>query len=212
MQQAPSSYELGRADYAWALRELGDRQMKRGAVGTAQRVDRWWERIELFVPAAIALVVLAVIAVLVALQFGLFSIVTLVAILLVPVLPGLWIIGKWLWNRWEFWGVEGDPVKSITGPLMKKLERGELPLPLGSVEIEWDDNVLRVSGGGNVVAVPWSSCPAIRREGDRVLVMPFVQMAGLPDVGRMAIVRSEAFPDTGSFEHAIEEWSSYAQG
>ena len=53
---------------------------------------------------------------------------------------------------------------------------------------------------------------ATRPAGDRALVMPFVRGSGAPDVGRMAIVRSEAFADVASFERAVEESSSCARG
>ncbi len=212
MQPALAQYELGREDYAWALDEIAGSRVERGAFGAARRFDRWWDRLMLWGPAAVLLVGLTVVAVFVALRFGATSTVTLAAFALAPLAAGLWIAGKWLWDRWELWGLDGDPMSDVKGAVLKRIDQGAAPLPMGRVEITWDQSGLRVSGGGNAVEVSWSARPTVRRNGDRALVTPFVPNLGMPDVARMAIVRSEAFPDRGAFEQAVAEWSSYAGG
>jgi len=211
MQRSASTYKLGRADYAWALGAMMDPPAGRGGYGLVVRAERAEEWLRRWVPGAIALVVLIVVAVFVARRFGATSIVAIAAYVLVLVVPGVWIGGTWLWDRlWH--RVDRSLASSTSGGLVKKIERGEAPLPLGMVELTWDHDVLRVSGDGHVVEVAWSDHPTVRREGDRALVMPFVRGSGAPDVGRMAVVRSEAFADVASFEEAVEEWSSCARG
>ncbi len=211
MQRAGSSYELGRADYAWALGAIVDPPMGRGAFGIVTRAERWEESVRRWVPAVIGLVVFAGIAVFVAQRLGPTSTVAIVAYLLVPVVPGVWVAGTWVWDRlWH--RVDRAVAKTSTGSLIKKIERGEAQLPLGTVEMAWDRGALRVSGSGHVVEVAWSERPIVRHQGDRVLVMPFTPQLGAPDVRQLAIVRSEAFTDRGAFEHAVEEWTSYARG
>jgi hypothetical protein len=211
MQRSKSTYELGREDYAWALGAIIDPPVGRGGFGFAVRAERAEEWLRHWVPGAIALVVLLVVAVFVARWFGATSIVAIAMYVLVLVVPGVWIGATWLWDRlWH--RVDRSLAGSTAGGLIEKIERGEVPLPLGVVALTWDHDVLRLSGGGHVVEVAWSDRPIVRREDGRALVMPFVRGSGAPDVGRMAIVRSEAFADVASFLRAVEEWSSSARG
>ena len=46
--------------------------------------------------------------------------------------------------------------------------------------MEWDENALRVSGDPHAGSVEWRSRHVVRREGDRVLVRPFVENLGVP--------------------------------
>ena len=215
MQRALSVYELGKADYAWALGQLDDSRMEHGIYGAARRIDRWDNRLASllrWMSAAIALIVMVVIAVFVAQQFGPTSTVALAAYALVPIVPGLLMAGLWLWAKWELWGVGNASAKSLTGPLLKKIDRGDVPLPMGSVEVAWDQDAPRLTGGGHVMEVAWSARPIVHREGDRVLVMPFTPNLGTPDLKRLAIVRAEAFSDLDSLTHTVEAWSSHARG
>ena len=212
MNQASSHYELDRSDYEWALAELDEPRTERGVFGAASQAVRLTERLTVWGPAAILLFVMGAIAVYCSMRFGVISLFTLVAVLLVPLVPALWVAGAWLLVRWESLGVDGPPAKAIQGAVLKRIDQGKAPLPLGRVTVEWDENALRVSGDPHAVSVTWTSRPIVRRVGDRVLVLPFVQKLGTPDVSRMAIIRTEGFPDNGSFEDAIAEWSTLAQG
>lgn len=212
MSEASTSYELERDDYAWALGALDDPGMSRGLVGAADRVIRAEEKLFRFGPALLIGVLLAAATVFSAVRFGLFSPITLVATALVPIAPIVWIIGAWIYERFEMFGVDGSPAQAIAGTVMKKLDRGQMPLPMGRVNANWDENAIRVTGGSHSVEVPWSSRPAVRRAGDRVMVMPFMAKMGVPDPSRLAIVRADAFADQGAFEQAVEDWTAYAAG
>lgn len=211
MNQVSSHYELDRSDYEWALAELDDPSMERGIFGATSQAVRLTERLTVRWPAIILLFVMGAIVVSVAMKFGVISIFTLVAVLLVPVVPALWVAGAWLLMRWESLGVEGPPTKAIQSAVLKRIDQGKAPLPLGRVTMEWDENALSVSGDSHAVSVTWKSRPIVRRKGDRVLVLPFMPKLGTPDVSRMAIIRNEGFPDNGSFESAIAKWSNLAQ-
>ena len=209
MQQISAQYDLDQSDYEWAVAALDDPTMQRGLYGAADTAVRAEFKLFLWVPALLLLVLMAVVAVVAAFQFGVLSLITLAAVLLVPVVPALWLAGAWLWDRFETLGVSGPPAKAMQQTLLKQLEKGKLPFPLGSIEMRSDENALHISGGGNAVEVHWHKGPIVHREGDRVLVMPFLKL-GMPDVGRMAIVRSDGFADTEAFEHTIADWTSHA--
>lgn len=210
MQQAPSSYEIRPADYEWAYLAMMDSPGGRGAFGALNRLERIEEKGFRWIPAILGFVVLAGIAATVASRFGATSLLALVAYAAAILLPGIWLLGAWLWDAISR---KADRVFSrgdVSG-MIRKIERGETPLPTGQVTLGWDDHAVSVEGGGRKVAVPWAERPLVRREGDRAVIMPYMR-SGVPNIGQAVIVHSEAFADTPAFQQVVDDWTARASG